>query len=167
MSSSTLAKNYIDLIASGDKKKILCVLGVAGSAAAVSGMAAGAFFAPAEVVPGPGTAIHGGATAIGAVLGALFSGAKAYKVCGGESTQGSYDNIGKSVSYRENVIKEFELNAMKEYGLTSERARQLTKAAVVYASTLPKNAVVPQVSVYEKKKAVAQLLSKMSAQGIA
>ena len=59
-----LGQDYIDQLASGDKQKIMCVLGVAGGAAAAGGMAAGLYFAPANAVPAAGTAFN--ATAAGA-----------------------------------------------------------------------------------------------------
>ncbi len=162
---SDLTQDYIDLIASGDKQKIGCVLLAAGSAAAVSGVAVGTLFAPTNVVPVIGTAINATAAGIGAVLGALLAAQKAYNVCGGASTKESLNNVFKTGSIDKTTLESYESLMMKDYGVTTAQARVIAKAAYVFSG---ENSNSPKVdaSYSEKKNAVAYLLDKLSKEGI-
>ena len=162
---SDLGQDYIDLIASGDKRKIGCVLLAAGAAAGVSGLAAGTYFAPANVVPGAGTVINATAAGIGAVLGALFAAKSAYNLCGGESTRNSFDNLFKTGKVDKNILDNYESSLIRDFGVSSSEARVLSKAAHVYSSEIRSNTIV-EANLIEKKNAVTFLLNKLSSEGI-
>lgn len=160
-----LAHDYIDLIASGDKQKISCVLLAAGAAAGASGLAVGTAFAPTNVVPGAGQAINATAAGIGAVLGALLAGRAAYRFCGGEATRGSFDGLFESGRIDSVSLQEFESGVKQEYKLNDEEARLLAKAAYVHAhQNAP--APAPAASPIERKNAVAFLLNKLAQEGV-
>lgn len=163
---SNIRQDYIDLLASGDKNKISCVLMAAGASAGLSGLAAGITFAPANAVPVAGTAFNVTAAAIGAVLGALLSAKVAYNFCGGESTRGSFDQLFKTGSIDRGTLENSEALIIREYGVSPGEARLLFKAAYVYASNKPQNVIV-DASFVEKKNAVSFLLQKLKAAEIA
>jgi hypothetical protein len=160
-----LAGDYIDLVASGDKRKISCVLLAAGSAAGVSAIAAGTYFAPANVVPGAGQAMNATAAGIGAVLGALLAAKSAYKFCGGASARGSFDLLFEKGKIDSLTLQEFESNVQQEFKLTASEARLLAKAAYVYSAQAAPHAL-PEASAIERKNAVAFLLQKLSQEGL-
>jgi hypothetical protein len=162
---SSLAQDYIDLIASGDKQKISCVLLAAGGAASISGLAAGAYFAPANVVPGAGTAINATAAGIGAVLGALLSAKTAYKACGAGSTKGSFDGIFSAGKISATTLHDYEASVKQEFGVSASEARLLAKAAYIY-SNQNASAPMPNTTSVERKNAVAFLLKKLSDEGV-
>ncbi len=162
----SLAQDYVDLIASGDKQKISCVLLAAGAAAGASGLAAGIYFAPTNVVPGAGQAINATAAGIGAVLGALLSAKAAYGVCGGESTKGSFDNLFSAGKIEPGTLDAYERQLTSEFGVSRGEARVLAKAAYVYASNNA-SGPIPKATPSERKNAVAFLLEKLASAGIA
>jgi hypothetical protein len=161
----TLGQDYIDLIASGDRKKIGCVLLAAGTAAGVSGLAAGVYFAPANAVPVAGQAMNATAAGIGAVLGALLAAKTAYNVCGGASTRGSFDGLFAAGKIDAVTLHEYESFVKKEFGVSARDARVLAKAAWVYASQNA-SGPIPEASAIERKNAVAYLLDKLASEGV-
>jgi hypothetical protein len=160
----TLGQDYIDLIASGDRKKIGCVLLAAGTAAGVSGLAAGVYFAPANAVPGAGQAMNATAAGIGAVLGALLAAKTAYNVCGGASTRGSFDGLFAAGKIDAVTLDDYESFVKKEFGVSARDARVLAKAAWVYRQDA--SGPVPGASAIEQKNAVAYLLNKLASEGV-
>lgn len=163
---ASLTQDYIDLMASGDRQKIGCVLLAAGVAAGTSGVAAGTLFAPANVVPVAGQAFNATAAGIGAVLGALLAARKAYKVCGGESTRKSFDGVFEAGKFDSVTLQEFEGAVRTEYGVSAGDAKLLAKAALVYSSQVGA-APARETSAIERKNAVAFLLQKLSQEGVA
>jgi|CXWL01.2.fsa_nt_gi hypothetical protein len=161
----SLTQDYIDLIASGDKQKIGCVLLAAGSAAGVSGLAAGTVFAPANVVPVAGQAFNATAAGIGAVLGALLAAKKAYNTCGGAATRGSFEQIFEAGKVSDDTVSSYQGSLRKEFNVSESEAKLLAKAALVYSS---QNALAktPDASPTERKNAVAFLLQKLSQEGV-
>jgi hypothetical protein len=164
-SMSDLASDYIDLVSSGDGRKISCVLLAAGAAAGASGLAAGVIFAPANVVPVAGQGINATAAGIGAVLGAFLAASKAYHLCGGEATKGSFKKLFTSVRVPAGIVERFETDLQRAYGISAHEARLLSKAAHTYSMTNP--GPPPHASFNEKKNAVAILLAKLKAEGVA
>ena len=161
----TLRQDYIDLIASGDRQKISCVLLAAGAAAGISGFAAGAYFAPANVVPGAGQAINATAAGIGAVLGALLPGRTAYNVCGGESTRGSFNKLFQVGKIDSATLNNYESFVKKEFNVSTSEARLLAKAAYVY-SNQNASRPTPEATTIEKKNAVAFFLNNLVCEGL-
>jgi hypothetical protein len=111
------ASDFIDLVSSGDEAKIKCVLlPTLGGA-----LASGVMFA--ETGPGAG---------IAAVLGGLLSYAAAYRLCGAGETRGGFNNLFSMNSLPRSVIDGYETSLVKNYGVTAEQARYVTKSALVY-----------------------------------
>ncbi len=161
-----LASDYIDLLSSGDREKIGCVLLASSVAAGASGVAAGVFFAPANVVPVAGTAFNATAAGIGAVFGALLAAKVAYNVCGGEETRGSFESIMSdgTVKVNKNALNDFEKDLMKDFSVSSNEARKLSKLAYVYSLT---NTSSNTIATYnEKKYSIDLMLEKLDKQGV-
>jgi hypothetical protein len=159
------AQDYIDLLASGDKQKIDCVLMGAGAGALGGGVAAGLAFAPTNAVPVAGQAFNATAAGIGAVLGALGAAKMAYKACGASSTRGGFDRALDLSKVEASVLESYESELIKNFSLSAGEARALAKAAAVYSYQNPSTSL-PEASSVEKKNAVAFLLKKLAAEGI-
>ncbi|MDC8771740.1 hypothetical protein [Roseateles albus] len=156
-------QDYIDLLASGDKQKINCVLMGAGVGALGGGVAAGLAFAPANAVPVAGQAFNATAAGIGAVLGALSAAKMAYGACGGSSTKGDFDRTLDQGKIETSMLNSYESELIKSFSLSAGDARVLAKAAAVYSYQNPSTSL-PDASSAEKKNAVVFLLNKLAAE---
>jgi hypothetical protein len=158
----SLGSDMIDLIASGDRQKIECVLAATATGAAVSGIAAGLFFAPANVVPVAGQAFNAAAAGVGAVAGAVTSAAVGLKMCGAQSTSGSFDRLFSQGKAPADLVNRYEASTMAEYGLSPADARLLTKAAVIYNYEYgPADSQSLAATPSQRRHAVSVLLGKL------
>ena len=162
---SSLSQDYFDLIASGDKQKIHCVLLAAGAGSITGGLAAGTYFAPANIAPGVGQTLNATAAGIGAVLGGLLAAKAAYKTCGGESTRGGFDRLFETGKIDSFSLNGYEASLRKEFNLSASEARAIAKAAYVY--NLNATNPVPDATPVERRNAVGFLLKKLGDEGLA
>lgn len=91
-------------------------------------------FAPANAVPVAGTAFNATAAGIGAVVGALLAGKKAYDLCGGAETRNNLERLFSQGKAPVELIEQSEKDMRSRYGVTDKEARFLSKVAMVGAS---------------------------------
>ena len=161
----SMADDYIDLLASGDEQKIKCVLMAAAGGALIGGYGSGVAFAPANVIPGAGTAFNAVAAGIGAVVGAFGSAKVGYRMCGGEATNKSFEKIFTTTGdVSLNAVRDFESYAMINFSVSAEDARKLAKVSQVYFRSALSSSI--SASYNEQKNSVEMLLKKLNEQGV-
>ena len=127
-----LGSDYINLIASGDERRIKCVLAAALGGAVSGGLTAGVVFAPANVLPGAGQAINGAAAGVGAVLGTLGGAKLGIKMCASGESGDNFDRLFSQDKLSSTALDEVSAVAASRYGLGQRDAERLAKAALVY-----------------------------------
>lgn len=157
---------YIDLIASGDKGRIECVLGAALGGSLTAGVATGIAFAPANAVPVAGTAFNGMAAGIGAVLGALAGGKAGLKYCPGQSGGDDFNRLFSQDKISVDRFHSVATEAQNSYGLNENDSRLLAKAALVYAYRFDAPSAAKVATPNEMSNGIAILIEKLRKEGL-